>query len=97
VVKLLLLFFQFCGFENLAKLFHFFGIFSGKVRQKEKGNFQLLLSPWFDFGGGGGPQNFAKFRPEKYDFNLYKGFLMRSIAQIRQILKEKKFQIIRFL
>jgi hypothetical protein len=30
------------------------------------------------------------FRLEKYDFNLYKGFLMRSIAQIRQILKEKK-------
>jgi hypothetical protein len=47
--------------------------------------------------GGWGWQNFAKFRPEKYDFNLYKGFLMRSIAQIRQILKKKKFQIIRFL
>jgi hypothetical protein len=28
----------------------------------------------------------AKFRPEKYDFDLYKGF---SMAQISQISKEK--------
>jgi len=23
-------------------------------------------------------RNFAKFRPEKYDFDLYKGFLMKK-------------------
>ncbi len=30
---------------------------------------------------------FAKFRFEKYDFTLYKGFFMEKIIQIRQILK----------
>ncbi len=25
---------------------------------------------------------FAKFRPEKYDFNLYKGFFMKEITQV---------------
>jgi len=27
--------------------------------------------------------NFAKFWPEKYDFNPYKGFIMKKRAQIR--------------
>jgi hypothetical protein len=26
--------------------------------------------------------NYAKFRPEKYDFNLYKGFFMEKLTQI---------------
>jgi hypothetical protein len=42
----------------------------------------------------------AKFRPEKYDFNLLKGFSMAKMAQIRQIslLKKKKgFQIAKIL
>jgi hypothetical protein len=37
-------------------------------------------------------QNFAKFRPKKYDFNLYKGVSMEKMAQICQILKEKAFK-----
>ncbi len=32
---------------------------------------------------------FAKFRPEKYDLNLYNGFSMGKMAQIRKISKEK--------
>ncbi len=32
--------------------------------------------------------HFAKFRPENYDFNVYKGFFMKKITQIRQTLKE---------
>jgi len=36
-------------------------------------------------------QNFTKFRPGKYDFDLYtKGFSMGKMAQIRQISKRKK-------
>jgi hypothetical protein len=35
-------------------------------------------------------RNFAKFRPEKYDFDLYKGFFMKTIVQIHQISKGKK-------
>jgi hypothetical protein len=31
----------------------------------------------------------AKFRPEKYDFNLLKGFSMEKMAQIRNIFKKK--------
>jgi hypothetical protein len=27
-------------------------------------------------------QNFAKFRPEKYDFNIFKGFSMEKMTQI---------------
>jgi hypothetical protein len=45
-------------------------------------------------------QNFAKFQPEKYDFEQHKGFFMRKkMAQIRQILKEFFFffKIVRFL
>ncbi len=43
-------------------------------------------------------RNFAKFRPQKCYFNQYEGFLIeKKMAQIRQILKEKKFQIARFL
>jgi hypothetical protein len=34
--------------------------------------------------------NFAKFRPEKYDLDLDKGFFIEKMIQIRQILKEKK-------
>jgi hypothetical protein len=30
----------------------------------------------FFWGWGGEGQNFAKFRPEKYDFDLYKGFFI---------------------
>jgi hypothetical protein len=37
-------------------------------------------------------RNFAKFQPEKYDFNLYKGFFMeKKKAQFRQISRKKKF------
>jgi hypothetical protein len=32
-------------------------------------------------------QTFAKFRPEKYDFELYQGFFMENMPQIRQSLK----------
>jgi hypothetical protein len=32
-------------------------------------------------------QNFAKFQPEKYDLDLYKGFSMGKMTQIRQISK----------
>jgi hypothetical protein len=28
--------------------------------------------------------------PEKHDFDLYKGFFMKKMAQIRQISKESK-------
>jgi uncharacterized protein YwgA len=30
----------------------------------------------------------AKFQPEKYDFDLYKGFSMEKTAQIHQISKK---------
>jgi hypothetical protein len=30
-----------------------------------------------------------KFQPETYDFDLYKGFSMEKMAQIRQISKKK--------
>jgi hypothetical protein len=30
-------------------------------------------------------KSFAKFQPEKYDVNLYKGFPMKRMAQIHQI------------
>jgi hypothetical protein len=33
---------------------------------------------------------FAKIRPEKCDFDQYKGFFMRKMVQIRQISKIKK-------
>jgi hypothetical protein len=32
---------------------------------------------------------FAKFSPENYDFDLFEGFFMEKMSQIRQILKEK--------
>jgi hypothetical protein len=36
-------------------------------------------------------QNFAKFQPEKYEFNLHKGFSMETkMIQIWQILENKK-------
>ncbi len=41
-------------------------------------------------------QNFVKFQPKKYDFNLYKGFSMEKMAQICQILKEKTFRSLNF-
>jgi hypothetical protein len=34
-------------------------------------------------------RNIAKFRPEKYGFDLYKGFSMNKWAQIRQISNKK--------
>jgi len=39
---------------------------------------------------------FAKFRPEKYDFNLFKGFFMWKMAQIRQILNFKNSKLLDF-
>jgi hypothetical protein len=33
---------------------------------------------------------FAKYQPEKYNFNLHKGFFMERMTQIRQISKKKK-------
>jgi len=33
--------------------------------------------------------NFTKFQPGKYDFNLYEGYFVEKMAQIRQISKEK--------
>jgi hypothetical protein len=44
------------------------------------------LDQWFFFFK---KRNFAKFHSEKYDFNLYKGFSMKILAQIRQISKNK--------
>ncbi len=35
---------------------------------------------------------FAKIRPEKYDFDQYKGFFIGKMVQIRQISKRKKFK-----
>jgi hypothetical protein len=36
-------------------------------------------------------QNFAKFWPDKYEFNLHKGFSMETkMTQIWQILENKK-------
>jgi uncharacterized protein YwgA len=32
--------------------------------------------------------DFAKFQAEKYDFDLYKGFFVEKMAQIRQISKK---------
>jgi argonaute-like protein implicated in RNA metabolism and viral defense len=34
---------------------------------------------------------FAKFRPEKYDFHLFKGFFNEKMTQIRQISKKNKW------
>ncbi len=34
-------------------------------------------------------QKFAKFQPEKYDFDQYKGFLVENFVQIRQIFYDK--------
>jgi hypothetical protein len=42
-------------------------------------------------------QIFAKIRPEKYDFDGYKGFFIGKMVQISQILKRKEIQIARFL
>jgi hypothetical protein len=33
-------------------------------------------------------QNFFKFRPEKYDFDLYKGLFMKKMIKICQISKK---------
>jgi hypothetical protein len=33
---------------------------------------------------------FAKYQPEKYNFNLNKGFFMEIMTQIRQISKKTK-------
>jgi hypothetical protein len=33
-----------------------------------------------------------KFQPEKYDFELYKDFCMKKMAQIPQILKENNLK-----
>jgi hypothetical protein len=41
--------------------------------------------------------NFHKTQLEKCDFDQYKGFFMGKMVQIRQILKKKEIQIIRFL
>jgi hypothetical protein len=38
-------------------------------------------------------RNLAKFRPEKYDFDLCKGFSIAKMAQIRQISKQKGFNV----
>jgi hypothetical protein len=49
---------------------------------------QCFFFPWW---------NFAKFRPpKKYDFELYKDFPWKKMAQIRQFSK-KKIQIAKFL
>ncbi len=34
-------------------------------------------------------KKFAKFQPEKYDFDISKGFFMERMAQIRQIVGKK--------
>jgi hypothetical protein len=34
-------------------------------------------------------RNLAKFQPEKYDFDLYKGFSMEKMTEIHQISKTK--------
>jgi hypothetical protein len=58
----------------------------------------LLLQGFKAFGllGGRGEENFAKFRTEKYDYNLYKQFSMERMTQIHQISKKKILQITRF-
>ncbi len=42
-------------------------------------------------------QDFGKLSPEKYDFDLYKGFSMRKMTQVRQISIKIKIQIRLFL
>jgi len=39
---------------------------------------------------------FTKFRPEKYDFDLYKGFFIRKMVQICQILNFKNSKLSNF-
>jgi hypothetical protein len=39
-------------------------------------------------------QKFAKSQPEKYDFDISKGFFMEKMAQILQIV-ENKIQIVK--
>jgi hypothetical protein len=40
------------------------------------------------WGAGGGGRYFAKFQPEKYDLDPYKGFSMEKVDQIHQISKK---------
>jgi len=54
----------------------------------------MILHAWPNFVFG---QNFTKFQPEKYDFDLDKGFFMKKMTQMCQILKKKRIQITRFL
>jgi hypothetical protein len=42
-------------------------------------------------------EDFAKFQPEKYDYELYKQFSMEKMTQIHQNSKKKFLQITRFL
>jgi hypothetical protein len=42
-------------------------------------------------------RNFAKFRPGKYDFDLYKEFFMKKTGPNLPDFEEKKFQIARFI
>ncbi len=52
---------------------------------------RCLLQAVFIFG-----RNFARFRSEKYDFNLYKGFSMEKMGQNSPIYLFFKFQTNRF-
>jgi hypothetical protein len=39
----------------------------------------------------------SNFRPEKCDFDQFKGFFIEKVVRIRQISKRNKIQIARFL
>jgi hypothetical protein len=40
--------------------------------------------------------DFAKFQAEKYDFDLYKGLFVETLALIRQISKKQKSKLLGF-
>jgi hypothetical protein len=42
-------------------------------------------------------RNLVEFRPEKYDFDLYKGFFLEQFAKIAQISEEKYSKLPDFL
>jgi len=78
------------------KLCHLLVIFHPKKKRRMNSNethqtCHLMDSTQCFFWG-----NFIKFLSEKYDFNLYKRFFMKTIDPNSPDLKEKKFQIIRF-
>jgi hypothetical protein len=53
----------------------------------------MIFSPKINVFFG---RNFTKFQPNFFDFDQYKRFLMKKMAQIHQILKEKNSKLLDF-